>query len=159
MDSKEIVTEFLEVWDNTVRCLDRANSANLIRYLPTARYLIDTANEVLALHKSTVIASLLKAIPEGLRPMFMSSLSNVRISISPVTYVGECREQIELLLAYSSRISERVSISTRSRVGIAKITALISRLMVSDRLISLDYQTLLALLTELRFLVLTGVAV
>jgi len=157
MDSKEIVAEFLEVWDNTVSCLDRANSTNLVRYLPTARYLIDTANEVLALNKSTVIASLLKAIPEGLRPMFMSSLSNVRISISPVTYVGACREQLELLLAYSSRIANNVS--TRSRVGITKITAIISRLMVSDRLISLDYSTLLALLTELRFLVLTGVVV
>jgi hypothetical protein len=149
---KEVVEEFLEVWDNMVSCLDRANSINLTRYLPTARYLLDTANEVLALHRSTVIASILRAIPEGLRPMFTASLSNVRTSISPVTYVGGCREHIELVLTYSLRIANSTS-SIRSKVGITRIVALLSRLFVSDRLVGLDYHTLLALLTELRFLV------
>jgi hypothetical protein len=149
---KEVVEEFLEVWDNTVSCLDRANSTNLTRFLPTARYLLDTANEVLALHRSTVIASLLKAIPEGLRPMFMSSLSNIRVSVSPTTYVGGCREHLELLLSYSQRIANSTP-NIRSKVGITRIVALLSRLMVSDRLVSLDYHTLLALLTELRLLV------
>lgn len=148
---KEVVEEFLEVWDNTVSCLDRANSTNLTRFLPTARYLLDTANEVLALHRATVIASLLRAIPEGIRPMFMANLSNVRTSISPVTYVGGCREYLELVLTYSLRIAN-VATSTRSKVGITRIVALLSRLMVSDRLVGLDYHTLLALLTELRLL-------
>ena len=149
---KEVVEEFLEVWDSTVSCLDRANSTNLTRFLPTARYLLDTANEVLALHRATVIASLLRAIPEGIRPMFMANLSNVRVSISPVTYVGGCREHLELVLTYSMRIAS-ITTNTRSKVGITRIVALLSRLMVSDRLVSLDYHTLLALLTELRFLV------
>jgi hypothetical protein len=150
---KEVVEEFLEVWDNTVSCLDRANSTNLTRFLPTARYLLDTANEVLALHRATVIASLLRAIPEGIRPVFMANLSNVRTSISPVTYVGGgCREYLELVLTYSLRIAN-VATSTRSKVGITRIVALLSRLMVSDRLVGLDYHTLLALLTELRLLV------
>jgi hypothetical protein len=154
VELEELVKGFIEVWDTLDICLDSENKHNLLRYLPTHRYLLDVANEGLALHRGTVVGSLFKALPEFVRPMFMG-LTNVRASVSPVTYIGKCRDMLELVLAYSVRLASR-SRSARARVGITRIVALISRLMVSERAISLDYYTLKALLTELRLLVLTG---
>jgi len=151
---EELVRGFIEVWDSLDTCLDNENKSNVLRYLPHGRYLLDVALEGLALHRGTVVSSLLKALPEFVRPMFLPGLTNVRTSVSHVTYVGKCRELLELVLTYSVRLGSRSR--TRARVGITRIVALLSRLMVSERVISLDYHTVKALLTELRLLVLTG---
>jgi len=148
----KVVEEALSNINNAIDCVEKCEEP-LVSLVPWSRYLFDVINLGLAVHRSIVLQGILRKVPEGLRPAFMSSILSVRKDLMPFTRISsECLNAISLALMASVGIAYRLLRlmgTNRYSIGIVRIAAILSRAKTRNGMY-LDKETILALLHELR---------
>lgn len=146
MDKGQMIEEYIESFDSFLKCIERANSSNIINHIPWGDRLIRVARLAISLHYANVLHSTLANIPEGVRPHFIQNILP-RVEVNNVTYLTGCMDSFELLMLFSYRLCRLKQ--DRCGVGAVRITSLLSRLKYSDYL-RIDYHTLMGVLSELK---------